>query len=33
MDNDVESVPEVNMLIRNSNNTGYKHHSDSPSLP
>lgn len=30
MYNDVESDPKVNMLIRNSDNTGYKHHSDLP---
>lgn len=27
MYNDVESEPKVNMLIRNSDNTRYKHHS------
>lgn len=32
MDNVVESEPEVNMLIRNSNNPRYKHHSDLPYL-
>lgn len=30
MYNDVESEPKVNMLIRNSDNTRYKHHSDLP---
>lgn len=33
MGNDVESEPEVNMLIRNSYNARYKHHGNFHYLP